>query len=375
MATKKIRLPPLPSVGDLLKLYRLRARKQLAQNFLLDERIINRLVNQVGGIQNSHVLEVGPGPGGLTRSIIKKLPASLTVIEKDRRFKPTLEMLAETLSTVNGKMNIVYDDILRTDLTKVFPEECHRPWDWKSPRAYIIGNLPFNVSTHLIIRWLDLISKRAGPWASGRIKMCLTFQKEVAERLVAQPQFDQRCRLSVMAQAWTTPKLCFTIPGNVFIPKPDVDVGVVTFEPLITPQTEHDFDFFEKVTRHMFSFRQKYSLACARTLFPKDYHEDLAVVMFKLADLDPTTRAFQLTVAEMDRLCTAYKYIIEKHPAVKDYNYRASKKVLTRAWTKKIYVREVEEDEEIEDETASDEENDNYANFCKNSSSRTIEQG
>lgn len=87
--------------------------------------------------------------------------------------------------------------------------------------------------------------------------------------------------------------------------------------------------------------------------------------MFKLADLDPTTRAFQLTVAEMDRLCTAYKYIIEKHPAVKDYNYRASKKVLTRAWTKKIYVREVEEDEEIEDETASDEENDNYANFCK----------
>ncbi|XP_074112242.1 mitochondrial transcription factor B1 [Cotesia typhae] len=363
----RVRIPPLPSVADVLKLYHLRARKQLAQNFLLSEKIINRLVNQVGKIEGAHVLEVGPGPGGLTRSIIRKRPSRLVVIEKDPRFKPSLDLLSETLGIIGGKMEIMYDDIMRTNLKKVFPQELHRDWDDpRNPRAFIIGNLPFNVSTPLIIRWLEMISRRTGPWALGRVKMCLTFQKEVAERLIAEPHFDQRCRLSVMAQAWTTPKLCFTIPGSAFVPKPNVDVGVVLFEPLVNPLTDHDFDFFEKITRHMFSFRQKYCLACVRTLFPKDYQEDLAVVMVKLADVDPTTRPYQLTVEEIHRLCSAYKYIIEKHPEVKDYNYRASKKVVASSLTKSVYIRELKEEEEISPD-----------NFVPpgNSSLRTIEQG
>ncbi|KAG8034858.1 hypothetical protein G9C98_007934 [Cotesia typhae] len=302
----RVRIPPLPSVADVLKLYHLRARKQLAQNFLLSEKIINRLVNQVGKIEGAHVLEVGPGPGGLTRSIIRKRPSRLVVIEKDPRFKPSLDLLSETLGIIGGKMEIMYDDIMRTNLKKVFPQELHRDWDDpRNPRAFIIGNLPFNVSTPLIIRWLEMISRRTGPWALGRVKMCLTFQKEVAERLIAEPHFDQRCRLSVMAQAWTTPKLCFTIPGSAFVPKPNVDVGVVLFEPL-------------------------------------------------------------LTVEEIHRLCSAYKYIIEKHPEVKDYNYRASKKVVASSLTKSVYIRELKEEEEISPD-----------NFVPpgNSSLRTIEQG
>lgn len=263
MATK-LRLPPLPSIGDLLKLYRLRARKQLSQNFLMDERLTSKLIRQAGNLTNSHVIEVGPGPGCLTRAIIKRLPQKLIVVEKDVRFKPTLDMLAETYATVNGQMDIIYDDIMKTNMENLFPDDLKKSWNDDCPNIYIIGNLPFNVSTPLIIKWLNAIAKHSGPWSMGRVRMCLTFQKEVAERLVANAGEKQRCRLSIMAQAWTQPKLEFIIPGRVFIPAPDVDVGVVTFEPLAQPKTDHDFKLFEKITRHIFSFRQKYSLRCVK---------------------------------------------------------------------------------------------------------------
>lgn len=259
-----LRLPPLPSVRDLTKLYRLQARKQLAQNFLMDERLTNKIVRQAGNLQNCQVMEVGPGPGGITRSIMRKTPGRIIVVEKDRRFQPTLEMLNEAFATVNGKMDIFYDDIMNFNFSNVFKEEDKRDWSDRSPKIHIIGNLPFNVSTPLIIRWLHDISERRGAWAMGRVRMLLTFQKEVAERLVAPPSGEQRCRLSVMAQAWTKPRLRFIIPGRAFVPEPDVDVGVVSFEPLETPRTDHEFKFFEKVNRHLFSFRQKYSLACVK---------------------------------------------------------------------------------------------------------------
>lgn len=262
-----LRFPPLPSIRDILKLYRLQARKQLAQNFLMDERLINKIIRQAGNIKGSQVIEVGPGPGGLTRSIMKKFPDKLIVIEKDYRFKPTLEMLAETFGSINGKMDIVFDDILKTNLTTIIPDDFKKEWNDKYPKIHIIGNLPFNVSTPLIINWLNDISEKKGAWSMGRVKLLLTFQKEVAERIVAQPSDDQRCRLSLMSQAWTNPRLRFMISGKAFIPAPDVDVGVVTFEPLVTPRTTHNFKLFEKMSRHLFSFRQKWSRTCIKYVF------------------------------------------------------------------------------------------------------------
>lgn len=259
-----LRFPPLPTIRDLLKLYRLQARKQLAQNFLMDERLTNKIIKQAGHIEGSQVIEVGPGPGGLTRSIMKKLPEKLIVIEKDLRFKPTLEMLAETYSSINGNMNIIYDDIMRSNLEINLSDNLKKEWNDKCPKIHIIGNLPFNVSTPLIINWLNDISEKKGAWSMGRVKLLLTFQKEVAERIVAQPLNNQRCRLSLMSQAWTNPRLRFIIPGKAFIPKPDVDVGVVTFEPLSVPRTTHKFKLFEKISRHLFAFRQKFSRACIK---------------------------------------------------------------------------------------------------------------
>lgn len=209
-----IRLPPLPTIREILKLYNLSAIKRLSQNFLLDQNISDKIIKKSGKLSASQVLEVGPGPGGLTRSIIKELPKRLVVVEKDRRFQPTLDMLADSFKVINGKMDILYDDIMKTNMENLFLKEESRNWDDKPPDIYVIGNLPFNVSTPLIIRWLHAIAERRGVWSFGRTKMTLTFQKEVAERLVAKITEKQRCRLSVMAQAWTFPVLRFVIPGD-----------------------------------------------------------------------------------------------------------------------------------------------------------------
>ena len=337
------RLPPLPSIRDILKLYRLNAVKRLSQNFLMNQNLIDKIIAKSGHLTGGQVLEVGPGPGGLTRSILKRIPKRLVVVEKDTRFKPTLEMLADSFGAINGRMDIIYDDIMKTNLESLFPIEEKRNWDDKSPDIYVIGNLPFNVSTPLIIRWLHAIAERRGPWAFGRTKMTLTFQKEVAERLVAEVSGHQRCRLSVMAQAWTFPVLRFIIPGKAFVPQPDVDVGVVSFTPLVKPRTQHDFKLFEKITRHVFSFRQKYSIRCIETLFPLYCRKELGLMMYKLSDLDPTLRPTQLTVNDIDRLATAYKYLVEKHPEIGLYEYRASRHLLTLNNTKDVVVQDYTE--------------------------------
>ncbi|XP_024869210.1 mitochondrial dimethyladenosine transferase 1-like [Temnothorax curvispinosus] len=337
------RLPPLPTIRDILKLYRLNAVKRLSQNFLLNQNLTDKIVTKAGKLAGSHVLEVGPGPGGLTRSILRKVPERLVVVEKDTRFKPTLDMIADSFEAINGKMDIIYDDIMKTNIESLFPVEKKRSWNDKPPDIFIIGNLPFSVSTALIVKWLHAISEQRGPWAFGRTKMTLTFQKEVAERLVAPPMGDQRCRLSVMAQTWTFPVLRFIIPGEAFVPKPDVDVGVVSFTPLVKPRTQHNFEFFEMITRHMFSFRQKYSIRCVETLFPLERRKELGLMMYKLADLEPTLRPTQLTVADIDRLATAFKYLVEKQPELGLYNYRASRHLLPLKNTRDIVVQNYEE--------------------------------
>lgn len=255
-ATKvKIRLPPLPTIRDLLQLYGLRAMKQLSQNFLLDRRITSKIVRTMGNISGGQVLEVGPGPGSITRPIIEKGPKKLVLIEKDRRFLPTLEMLADA---ARCDVQLYFEDILCVKMDLLFPEDEKKEWVDKPPNIHIIGNLPFNVATPLIIRWIQDISLRQSAWRYGRVGLTLTFQKEVAERLSAPILSKQRCRLSMMAQNWCHVKHVFNIPGSAFIPKPDVDVGVVKMVPLTQPVVDFPFPVVEKVARVLFSGRQKY---------------------------------------------------------------------------------------------------------------------
>ncbi|XP_037934464.1 dimethyladenosine transferase 1, mitochondrial [Teleopsis dalmanni] len=321
-----LRLPPLPTIRDLVKLYKLQAIKQLSQNFLMDERLTDKIVKCAGDIQDRDiVLEVGPGPGGITRSIIRRQPQRLILVEKDIRFLPTLELLKDCASPLNINIDIHNNDILKfnveeavTDLTR---------------RLHLIGNLPFSISTRLLINWFKDLSLRRGAFRRYDTCMTLTFQKEVAERICAPTGHEQRCRLSVMSQIWTRPVMKFLIPGKAFVPKPEVDVGVVKLIPLKTPKTDLPFDLVEKVMRHIFHMRQKYCRRGYATLFPPDNREEVTNELFKLADVKDTLRPFELTLDECLRLATVYSNFINDHPTIANYNFRGPKNLRDISFT------------------------------------------
>lgn len=324
---RKVRLPPLPTIRDLIKMYQLRAIKQLSQNFLMDDRLTDKIVKAAGNIEGHYVLEVGPGPGGITRSIIKKAPQQLVVVEKDRRFLPSLELLSKATAGYT-KMDIYQADILKFPTETAFPDLTVHDWQGQRAPINLIGNLPFAISTRLLINWLRDISLRQGVWSFGRATMTLTFQKEVAERIVAPICDEQRCRLSIMSQIWTKPYFKFTIPGKAFVPKPNVDVGVVTLVPYQTPLTDLPFDLVEKVCRLIFSMRQKYCRRGVSNLYPESLRDELTCKTFDMAEVDPEARSFQLSVDECLRIAKAYHEILKIHPEIESFNYRACKKVL-----------------------------------------------
>lgn len=316
------RLPPLPTIRDLVKLYKLRAMKQLSQNFLMDERLTDKIVKAAGKIEGHHVLEVGPGPGGITRSIIRRCPQELIVVEKDPRFLPSLELLSDACAATT-KMTIIRGDILQYPLDNCFTGCLSTPWtDFRAP-VHLIGNLPFAISTRLLINWLKDISLQRGAWAYGRASLTLTFQKEVAERICAPISSPQRCRLSIMSQLWTRPELRFVIPGSAFVPKPEVDVGVITIMPHRQPLTDLHFDLVEKVARHLFNMRQKYCRRGIEILFPEKIRDDYTQRMFQMADVDPTCRPFEVSNEEFVRLAQSYAEIVKETPKLDEYNYRA----------------------------------------------------
>ncbi|XP_064187887.1 dimethyladenosine transferase 1, mitochondrial [Anguilla rostrata] len=321
-ASRKVasfRLPPLPTIGEIIRLYNLRAEKQLSQNFLLDLRLTDKIVRQAGNLKDAHVCEVGPGPGGLTRSILNAGAADLLVVEKDTRFIPSLQLLSEAAP---GKVRIVHGDILTYRMDRGFPSNVARKWEDEPPNLHVIGNLPFSVSTPLIIKWLENMSNRDGPFHFGRTRLTLTFQKEVAERLTASTGSRQRSRLSVMAQYLCTVKSCFTIPGRAFVPKPQVDVGVVHFTPLAEPQIQQPFKLVEKVVRNVFQFRRKRCYRGIEMLFPEARRLELAELMLRTADVDPTLRPTQLTVPHFRALADAYGRLCAENGGLAAYEFR-----------------------------------------------------
>lgn len=318
------RLPPLPTIRDIIKIYKLKAIKQLSQNFLMDERLTSRIVRMCGDISKQHVIEVGPGPGTITRSILRRGPRQLVVVEKDRRFIPTMQLLADSVQPAI-QMDIHRDDILKYRIETTFPDTISCDWDGPRPPVHIVGNLPFAISTRLLVNWLKDISLRRGAWVYGRTPMVLTFQKEVGERIVAPILDDQRCRLSVMSQIWTKPELRFLIPGKAFVPKPDVDVAVMRLEPLKQPLTNLPFDLVEKIMRYLFSMRQKKIHYAIRNLYPPELRDELAAATFIISGVSSEAKAFELSNEECLKIASAYSEILKEHPHVDNYNYRARK--------------------------------------------------
>lgn len=357
------RLPPMPTIRDIIKMQNLKAFKQLSQNFIMDEQLTARIVKQCGKLHNYNVLEVGPGSydfltavtskqsllsslspdfhrifvivpififsnstavGNITRSILRSGPKQLVVVEKDRRFIPTLEALSAAVKPAI-KMDVYRDDILKFNIEHAFPEAKHHDWMGDLPPMYLIGNLPFAISTRLLVNWLKDISLQRGAWSFGRTGMVLMFQYEVGQRIIAPISNEQRCRLSVMSQIWTKPIMRFTLPGRVFMPKPDVDVAIVRFTPLKEPLTKLPFDLVEMVMRILFSMRQKQIKRPIADLYPPELKAELTERTITMAQVSPLAKCYQLSNEECVRIAQAYSDILAEYPLIANYDSRGQK--------------------------------------------------
>ncbi|HEX8257754.1 MAG TPA: 16S rRNA (adenine(1518)-N(6)/adenine(1519)-N(6))-dimethyltransferase RsmA, partial [Allosphingosinicella sp.] len=206
----------LPPLREVIARHGLSASKALGQNFLLDGQLLARIARIPGPLEGERVYEVGPGPGGLTRALIEA-GAKVTAVERDRRCFPAL---AEVAAAAEGKLEIVEGDALAVDEAALAGRGAH-----------VVANLPYNVGTALLVRWLG--GEAWPPWWRSLTRM---FQLEVAERIVAKPDTGAYGRLAVLAQWRSEPKLAMKVHRSAFVPPPKVMSAVVHIVPKATPQ-------------------------------------------------------------------------------------------------------------------------------------------
>lgn len=270
----------LPTLRDELEAHGLWANKGLGQHFLLDLNITRRIARSAGDLEGKPVIEVGPGPGGLTRALLEAGADPLIVIEKDARFLPLLEPLVQWSG---GRLRIVQGDALKTDEAALVGGE----------RSAVVSNLPYNVGTPLLVKWL-----KAGAW---RGDMTLMFQKEVAQRIVAKPRSDAYGRLAVLAQGRCDVRLEFTVSARAFTPPPKIASAIVRLTDRADPYP--DLDSLERLTAAAFGQRRKMLRAALRALTPE------AETLLRAAGIEPTARAEEIDQAGFRRLADAWRAI------------------------------------------------------------------
>lgn len=271
----------LPSLETLIAQYGLSAKKSLGQHFLLNAAITHEIVKYAGDVSQGSVIEVGPGPGGLTRSLLAA-GATVYAIEKDGRCLAALQSLAEAYPQ---RLHLIGADALTIDMEQ-FP----------APRR-IVANLPYNVGTELLIGWLH------GIYHGGRdLFACLTlmFQKEVAERIAAAPGGRDFGRLSVLAQWLCEVRYDLELPPEAFSPPPKVYSAVITLTPRGRPLADVPLEVLEKVVAAAFGQRRKMLRSALKPL-GLDTEQLLAG-----AGIDPTLRAEQLSVEQLCGLAKHY---------------------------------------------------------------------
>ncbi len=261
----------LPPLRDVIERFDLGAKKSLGQHFLLDLNITRKIAREVSVTGDDVVLEIGPGPGGLTRALLDT-GARVVAIERDNR---CIDALKELEDFYPNKLETIESDALRIDELEMLGA--------KAP-VKIVANLPYNISTELLIKWL-----KAGPKLWSR--MALMFQKEVADRILAAPGSKTYGRLSVIAQATATPMRAFDLPARAFTPPPKVDSTVVVFDPPTEP-----FDTvkaLEAVTQAAFSQRRKMLRSSLKSVFGQTLGQAL-----EQAGVKETVRAEDVSVSQ-----------------------------------------------------------------------------
>ena len=263
----------LPPLKDVISKHKLNAKKSLGQNFLLDLNLTSKIARYAGNLEQSDVLEIGPGPGGLTRSLLNEGARKVVAIEKDTR---CIAALKEVQTRFTGKLKIVEGDALSTEVRQYLTHP-----------VQIIANLPYNIGTELLVRWLNSTT-----WPSFWQSMTLMFQKEVANRIVASPGSKAYGRLSVMAQWRCNTKIAFNIPATAFTPPPKVESSIVHFEALKEPRFPAEVNKLEFVVSKAFNQRRKMLRGALKGHF-KNVEEGLLAI-----GVVPTKRAENVTIQE-----------------------------------------------------------------------------
>lgn len=268
-------LENLPPLRDVLAEHGLLANKSFGQHFLLDLNITRKIARLAGELEGVRVIEVGPGPGGLTRALLEA-GARVTAIEKDPRFLPLLEALG---AAADGRLTLVEGDALKVDQLRIADGEPTK----------VISNLPYNVGTPLLISWLT------GPFRPA--SMTLMFQREVAQRIVAEAGSDAYGRLAVIAQATAHAQIVMDLPARAFTPPPKVASAVVHLIPLADPPSPTVLKALEKVTAAAFGQRRKMLRSSLKTLGGE--------ALCETAGLDPNARAEVIPIDGFLRLAAA----------------------------------------------------------------------
>ena len=268
--------PVLPSLRAVIAQHGLDARKSLGQHFLLDPGLIARIAALAGDLSGRHVIEVGPGPGGLTRALLDTKAASVTAVEIDRRAVAAIEALRVLLDEAGERrLRLIEADATRLDLAALVP----------APRQ-IVANLPYNVGTPLLIGWL----RQAARWE----RLTLMFQMEVAERIAAAPGEEAYGRLAVLSQWTCSAALLTRIPPGAFSPPPKVFSAVVGLVPHAEQPPPDLFAAMERLTAAAFGQRRKMLRGALKGLGGE--------ALLARAEIDPQRRAETLSIAEFDRL-------------------------------------------------------------------------
>jgi 16S rRNA (adenine1518-N6/adenine1519-N6)-dimethyltransferase len=268
--------PDLPSLRETVARHGLDARKSLGQHFLLDPAICARIAALAGDLAGRHVLEVGPGPGGLTRALLATPAAEIVAVELDRR---AVAALADLAAAHPGRLRVVEGDALRADPATLL----------RAPRR-IVANLPYNVATPLLVGWLR--------GAAAIESMALMFQQEVAERICAAPDTEAYGRLAVLAQWRCRCELLLRLPPGAFSPPPKVWSAVVGLTPHAEDPGPALFAAMERTTAAAFGQRRKMLRGALKSLGD-------AEALLATAGIDGARRAETLSVAEFDRLARA----------------------------------------------------------------------
>lgn len=269
--------PTLPPLREVIERHGLRAKKSLGQHFLLDLNLTGRIARAAGDLSSVTVIEVGPGPGGLTRSLLAAGARKVVAIERDAVCLPAL---AELAATYPGRLRIIEGDALEVDTAALA----------EGPMK-IVSNLPYNIATPLLVRWMAQATRYEG--------FTLMFQKEVAQRLTASPGSKAYGRLSIMVQWRCEAAKLFDLPARAFVPPPKVDSSLVGLTPRKEPLAPAKPEILERVTAAAFGQRRKMLRASLRTLGGNS-HE-----LLEAASIVPTRRAEDLSVEEFCALARA----------------------------------------------------------------------